>query len=324
MTWVTLDEQNGKIVLVSTRDNDGIIHKGSYLTIEDNHGEESKKFILRVEDTYQNVPYKPSSLLVDMDLESLLPDQKCQNIVYASRIIEHPPRNDGKSSFIRPNMKARKSNQEEIDIAFGNKEGIPVFPATVFARSCQNLVDENGNYLHVKIPEDVFFHQMLITGKTGSGKTVAMKYLSQYFVDNFDNGRGGAVLAVNVKEEDMLTLNKPSYTTNKQLLKEWRDLGLKPKGIETFRIYVPGDQPIRYSNAVDLNQCEYITLKTSNIDPETMVGLIQNISSLGADQLPAIFRYWQQKIMHDGDTIADFISYFSQNGVRTLWALAQR
>ena len=36
---------------------------------------------------------------------------------------------------------------------------------------------------------------------TGSGKTVSMKYLAQYFADN-----GGAVLAINVKDIDFLQI----------------------------------------------------------------------------------------------------------------------
>jgi len=314
MTWIVLGEEKGKIVLVSkTEDeNDGILHQGSYLTIED----DGKKFILRVEDTRQYTPYSPSPRIVDMDLSPLYEDQKCKNIIYASRIVEIPEREDGKSSYIKPQMSARRSNQEEIDIAFGNQKGIPVFPATAFVRSSQILCDNQGKLIHVNIPEDVFFYQMLIAGRTGSGKTVAMKYLAQYFVENLElkdykESGPGAVLAVNVKEEDMLTLDKASSTRNPSVEREWKDLDMKPHGIETFRIYYPGYLPPNYSEEVDLAKCEKITLRTEHIDPETLTGLIQNISERGADQLPAIFRYWQKRVMNPGDTLGDFIRYFS-------------
>ena len=155
MTWVVVGEQKGRITLVSTRDADGLIHKGSYLTIEDG----KSKFILRVEDSVQLAPYSPSPMIVDMDLSPLLQDQKCQNLVFAQRVIDYPEREDGMSSFVKPQMKARRANQEEIDLALGSKEGVPVFPATAFARSVQILRDDAGRFIKANIPEDVFFQQ---------------------------------------------------------------------------------------------------------------------------------------------------------------------
>jgi hypothetical protein len=61
-----------------------------------------------------------------------------------------------------------------------------------------------------------------------------------------------------------------------------------------------------------LRKTNRITLETKNLDPETLTGLIQNISDRGADQLPSIFRYWQNKIMKGSNTrLVDFIRYFS-------------
>ncbi|WXG44265.1 MAG: ATP-binding protein [Promethearchaeati archaeon SRVP18_Atabeyarchaeia-1] len=327
MSWIVITEDKGKIMLVSKSNQDdavkGILHRGSYLTVED--GE--KKFILRVEDSSQFNPYSPSPMVVDMDLSPLLQDQKCQNVVYATKIVEHPDRDDGRSSFIRPQLLARVSNQSEIDAAFGNNEGIPVFPATTLARSCKHLRDDKGKLVQVKIPEDVFFYQMLVTGSTGSGKTVAMKYMAQYFVEELKlNGRGpGAVLAVNVKEEDMLTMDRPSESGSSEVMNEWSDLHVSPHGVETFRTYYPGNLTPRYSKAVDLGKCEKITLETDHIDPETLTGLIQNITELGADQLPAIFRYWKEKIMKRGEKLGDFIRYFADpNKNRDYTALNSR
>jgi len=294
-----------KVVLVSKSGSAGILHQGAYLTIEDHDGQQ--KFVLRVEDTSQENPYRPSSLLVDMDLSPLQQDQKCQNIVRASRMMEFPERQDGMSSFIKPQMIARRSNQEEIDQTFGNSDGVPVFPATVFSRSVQHLYSEEGKFMQAKLPNDVFFHQMLIAGRTGSGKTVAMKYLAQYFLEELN----GAVLAINVKEEDMLTMDKPSNTKSDLVKKEWLDLGLEPHGIETFRVYYPGHQQPKYSDNVNTKNALKITLHAKNIEPETLTGLIQNISDLGADQLPAIFRYWKEMNKEQDPKLSHFIAYFN-------------
>jgi len=308
--WIVFgaDPRSGDILLVSSKknhDEGGVLHVGSYLTIEDG----DRKFILRVEESSQNFPYSPSPFIVDMDLTPLAQDQVCRNIIRATRIAEIPARTDGMGSFIKPQLKARRSSQEEIDLAFGKRKGVPVFPATILGRSSQILCDNNGKLVFVNLPEDFFYHQILITGSTGSGKTVAMKLFAQYFVEELE----GAVLAVNIKEEDFLAMDKPTETSNREISREWADLGWEPHGIETFRIYCPGNQPPDYSEKVDLNKCENITLKTENIDPEALSGLVRNITELGADQLPAIFRYWKEKIAPTG-TMKEFVEYFSDPG----------
>ena len=151
-----------------------------------------------------------------MDLKPLTQDQKVKNLVKATRIAETPERTDGFSSTIKPLLEARVSNQEEINLAIGSSYGVKIFPATAFARNCQILKDEHGIAISANIPDDAFFYQMLITGPTGSGKTVSMKYLAQYFVENFKDNKGkpGAVLAINIKEEDFLYMDKPSKNYN--------------------------------------------------------------------------------------------------------------
>jgi len=310
MVWTVLGAEKDKVVFVSKSGTDGILHQGSYLTILDGN----KKFIVRVDESSQYNPFSPSPLIVDMNLSPLLPDQKAVNVTSATRIIEYPEREDGMSSFIKPQLTAKRSNQEDLDMAIGNKEGIPIFPATAFARNIQNLCDENGRFLQVRIPEDTFFHQMLIAGRTGSGKTVAMKYMAQYFIEEM----GGCVLAVNVKEEDLLTMDKPSRTKNPKILKEWADLGYTPRGLETFRVYYPASQSIDYSKDVDFKKCERITLVTKHIDPETLTGLVQNLSDLGADHLPQIFRYWKEEEMRENSNLTDFLNYLTvRNRERT-------
>lgn len=240
MIMVTLGEKDGKIILVSKgAESPGVIHYGSYLTVEDKRND--KRFILRVEESYQTSSYDVSPLLVDMDLEPLIQDQSVKNIVKASRIAEIPTREDGMSSYIMPLTEARQSNQSEIDYIYGNERGIPIFPATAFARTCQILKDENGRSIKLRIPEDVYFYQILITGATGSGKTVAMKYLGQYFAEDLQTEEGyqGAVLAVNVKEEDLLYMDKPTSNYSQTDRKEWDDLKVEPHGMGSFRVYYP-------------------------------------------------------------------------------------
>lgn len=312
---ITLLEEEGKLVLVSTGDDTpGILHYGSYLTVNDE--KLSKKFILRVEESYQSSSFSISPMLVDMDLSPLTQDQRLKNMVKTTRVTEIPPRYDGMSSYIRPLNKARLSNQEEIDYAFGNTSGIPIFPATAYARNCQILKDENGKAIQVRIPDDVFFHQILITGATGSGKTVAMKYLAQYFVENLKDEKGlqGAVLAVNVKEEDLLYMDKATWNHSDNDKKEWDDLGMEPHGVGSFRVYYPGSKIPNYTSKVDRSKCESITLKVRNLDPDNLSGLIPNLTLRGSEQLPNIFRYWQANSMKNNDTMKNFISYFDDPG----------
>src|SRR5918994_4609304 len=98
MSWIVLGEENGKIKLVSKshspNEKPGLLPKGSYLTIESEDSD--SKFILRVDDSSQYEPYKPSPLIIDMDLKGLYGDTKCQNIVVAYRIKDITSRDDGK------------------------------------------------------------------------------------------------------------------------------------------------------------------------------------------------------------------------------------
>ena len=68
--------------MVSKRGTNGLIPKGAYLTIE----ESGNKYILRVIESTQNDVYSPAPLLADMDIQPLIQDRKCQNIILASRV----------------------------------------------------------------------------------------------------------------------------------------------------------------------------------------------------------------------------------------------
>jgi len=309
MAWIVLGEEKGKIKLISKKPKDGersgLLPKGSYLTVESEHS--NSKFILRVDDSYQYEPYKPSPMIVDMDLSGLYEDIKCQNIIYAYRIKDISDRRDGKIDFIQPQSLARRATQEEIDLAMGNlKKGPRVFCATVHAGQNQLLVDDKLNFITVSLPEDMFFHQIVICGATGSGKTVAMKYLAQYFVEQLE----GSVLAVNVKDIDFLLMDKPTQTKNENIINEWRILNEKPHGISNTTIYYPANTNIGCYSGITSEICNKISLNVHEIDAESLSGLLGNITDVAAQNLPDIFRYWQEREMSPNDRFNEFVDYF--------------
>lgn len=309
MSWIVLGEEKGKIKLVSKKPKKyeipGLLPKGSYLTVEPE--DTDSKFILRVDESIQYEPYSPSPMIIDMDLSSMYEDRKCQNIVYAYRIKNISNRQDGKIDFIPPQSLARRSTQKEIDIAMGKVENGPkVFLATVHAGQNQLLVDDKLNFITTMLPIDMFFHQMQICGKTGSGKTVATKYLAQYFVEELE----GAVLAINVKDVDFLMMDKPSFTKNENIINEWKTLNKHPRRIDNYVIYYPANTTIESYKGINLSVCQKITLDVREIEPESLTGVLQNISDVGAQSFPDIFRNWQRRIMQDEDTFGTFVDYF--------------
>ena len=135
MNWIVLGEKDGKIRLVSKKDTDAILPKGSYLTADVG----TSKFILRIDESRQTEPYSPTPLIVDMDLAGLDADARCKNEIIAFRVCDVNEREDGMVDFIPPLTVARRSTQQEIDIALGmNTKGPKVFLATV--HSNQNRV----------------------------------------------------------------------------------------------------------------------------------------------------------------------------------------
>ncbi len=309
MTWIVLGEKNGKIELVSKNNVTGLLPKGSYLTIE----EKDVKFILRVDSSYQQEPYSPSPMVIDMDLSPLKQDQKCQNIITAYRVKDMTARSDGLIDYIRPQLLARRSNQEEINLAFGDiKEGPQVFLATVHSNQNQLLTDDENRLMTTRLPNDMFYHQMLICGKTGSGKTVATKYLAQYFIEELE----GAVLAINVKDVDFLKMDKPSNSNNPLVPKEWEKIQKKAHGIDNFMVYYPANITISPTKGVNQDICQRITLNVKQIDPESLTGLLQGITDVGAQNLPNIFRWWQEDRRKKGKdeefTFSNFVNHFQR------------
>lgn len=288
MNWIVLGEKNGLIQLVSKNHVTGMLPKGTFLTIEG----ENSRFVLRVEGSQQLEPFSPTPLVVDMDLSSMVQDRVCKNLVTAQRVFTYETRNDGLIDYIQPQSVARLSNQDEIDSAMCVSEpGPKVFVATVQYEQNQVLKDSTGTPISVSLPNDMFFHQILICGKTGSGKTVSLKYLSQYFVEQFE----GAVLAINVKEADLLKMNKPSITNEMEIIKEWDALGQKPHGIDNYIVYYPATTKMSPTRGISPEICRRITLDVSTINPESLTGLLQTITDAGAMNLPNIFRFWQDR-----------------------------
>jgi len=305
--WIVLGEEKGKIQLISKKnENGGILPNGSYLTVEDG----DKKFILRVDRSDQTNHYAPSPLLADFQLPPLLSDQESKNTIFATRVKDLSQRRDGLIDFVKPQLIARRSTREEINEAMGNHEkGIPLFLASVHNYTNQVLTDENAKPVYVNMPEDVFFHQIMICGKTGSGKTVASKYLAQYFVEKMH----GAVVAINVKDIDFLQMERASNITNDQINLEWDTLDEEAHGINNCCIYYPATMKAEVSNTKGVNSdiIEGVTIHTKELKPEALVGLLQNITNIGTMNLPDIFRYWQKK--KHGERFHDFVQYFESN-----------
>ncbi|MGB9589067.1 MAG: ATP-binding protein, partial [Armatimonadota bacterium] len=183
-----------------------------------------------------------------------------------------------------------------------------VFIAAIHSSQNQLIKDEVGKPIFSRLPEEIFFHQIMVCGKTGSGKTVATKYLAQYFVEQMH----GAVLAINVKDVDFLKMDKPSETKNAQVLSEWAHLGISPRGIDNCTIYYPATIPIDPSQGVTSEICKKVTLDVRAIDPDSLAGLLQGITDVAAQSLPSIFRYWQKTYCDKKNaSFGEFVNYFN-------------
>lgn len=307
MEWIVIGEEKGNLKLVSRKGTNGLIPKGAYLTVTDGDA----KYILRVINSKQNDVYSPSPLLIDMNIEPLVQDRKCQNIVVAARVKDLSEREDGLIDFIKPLSLARLSNQEEISKALESSKhnGPNVMLSTIHSSRCQVLRDNKQIPITTNLPKSMFFHQIQICGKTGSGKTVASKYLAHHFVKNMN----GAVLAVNVKDDDFLRMDQASIAHSESVKNEWEALNLKPSGISNYTIYYPATASMKNTTGISMEKCKKITLDLKTLDPEALSGLIRGISDTGAQNLPNIFRYWKDLRESNGEeiTFAAFMSYFN-------------
>jgi DNA helicase HerA-like ATPase len=307
MEWIVLGQQKGLYKLISKTPKGGktvgLLPKGSYLTLEQSDG---GKVIMRVDESAQYEPYSPSPLIVDMDISGLQQDQKCLNVVGAYPVLYPSTRDDGLIEPIKPQSLARRSTQEEVDLAIGEKrgKGPKVFLSSIYGSENRLLKDEKNNYITACLPEEMYYHQTAIFGTTGSGKSVAAKYLAQYFVEEMD----GCVLAINIKDDDLLKMDKPSQS-NEQIEKEWKTIGGSSKKVEKFTIYYPANTTIPSSEFVDSSLCEKISLDVNKIDPIALTALLRGITDIAAQFLPNIFRYWREECR---GRFQDFYNYFQE------------
>jgi len=308
MKWIVIGEDRGRIKLVSDRSTNGLLPKGSFLTVE--HGQSA--FVLRVEGSEQLAPFSPSPLIADMDLGPLRQDQECRNVLMAHRVFDLNPRSDGFIDFIPPQITARRSTQREIDLAIGGTgDGPRVFVATLYANHNEVLMDERGRPISTALPRDLYFHQTLICGRTGSGKTVAAKYLVQHFVEKM----GGAALAINVKDIDFLRMNRPSIGRERRFVSEWEAIEQVPRGIDNFVVYNPPTIVIPTTQDVDREVCQQITLDVNRIDAEALTGLLVGVTDAATRSLPGIFRYWQSRERSPDlgpKSFSEFVAYFGR------------
>ena len=106
---------------------------------------------------------------VDMDLGKIKADLKWQNHLSARVISDLNERTDGQVNVVDVLSIARRSNQEEIDLAMGynNLEGTMtkgpiIFLSTIHDNRNQILIDDDGNYLYTHIPEEFFYDRILL------------------------------------------------------------------------------------------------------------------------------------------------------------------
>lgn len=311
--WIVTGAKGDLIKLVSSKDVDGILPVGSYLTVTDSI---DVKHILLVEKSHQRSLFEPSPLIVDVGLPFLEQDQESKNILLAREIRQFPLRSDGMFSFTKPNDTARRTTQQEIDEIFTSEEGYPVFLATSFFTQNSTLKDDSGRLIYVRIPFESLYLQTMICGQTGSGKTVAIKYLIEQFLAH----EKGAVLAINVKAIDLLTMDQPTTFIEKESLRkptqqEWDTLGLSTSELGEFSIYIPASQ-LRHREGVTHEKVRLITLRTIDLEPNSLLGVLQNVTDRAAEALPNIFRYWKERSQEETYTFRNFILWFRRYATR--------
>ena len=310
INYIVIEEKNGKYKLISKRGAiSGILPIGSYLTVELNES----IVVLYVVDSGQTEVFTPSYLLADLDLTTYSSDQECKNVVEAIRIHDNSARHDGLIDYIKPQTVARLSTNSEINEAVSSSSnGVSLFPATYYNNKSMKVKTSGGTNAIINIPFDVFWHQIQITGKTGSGKTVASKYLANNFINNKVDGiHYGCVLAVNVKDIDFLQMNLATTTESTETLQEWSELKITPEGCQNYEIFYNGYKDKKFLLNMGLEDSSIltpITLSAKNIEPNSLLGIIQNLTNLGVEILPDVFRHWQ---IYDTKTdFHDFLNSF--------------
>lgn len=312
--WIVQGEKNGKVELISKRNsNSGIVPVGTYLTVQTS----TARFLLIVSDSSQVAVFQPSYLMTDLDLGAFEADRESKNKILAVRIHDLDLRKDGLIDYIIPLSKARLSTSEEIHIGLNSKSNIgpSVFPATVHNNVVRKLKTSDTNSFNIQIPLSAYWHQIQITGKTGSGKTVASKYLAHHFLNSQVDGKYGCVLAINVKDTDFLEMNRGSNSIGDEIKKEWGVLGIDAEAIYNFEVlynsYKSKNEYLQRGVA-DTSCFRPVTLSASKLDAEALLGIVENVTQLGQQALPDIFRYWQAN--YQGKGYDHFLEYY-ENGM---------
>lgn len=310
--WIVTGAKGEQISLVSSKDSEEILPVGSYLTV---NGSDGVKHILRVERSEQQSLFEPSPLIVDAELPIMTQDQECKNVILAARILQSASSNN-KYVFIKPQEKAFKSTQEEINEVFPQSSGFPIFLATHFLSRDSPLMDESNKFIYVKIPFESLYLQTMICGQTGSGKTVAMKYLIEQFIEN----EKGAVLAINVKGNDLLTMDQATTFDKKPELgeksrKEWQMLELSKPDMNNFVIFAPASKE-KPKEKVNPDKIRLITLKAADLEPNSLLAILETgsrVTERAAESLPDIFRAWKEDTARgEVKTFRNFINWFRQ------------
>ena len=331
--YTVLRQKSGLIEAIShVTQSDGMLAKGTYLTVQTSgDGEPIRKSILKVVESHQHEVYTPSPLIADFELAStsdhgISADNLCKNFIKALRVYDIGDREDGKIDFIRPRSNASTSSIDEIKNALQvqNFKGPKILAATVFGNRNQ-LLRASNSPVAIPFPEDFYWYQSQVTGATGSGKTVALKYLATEFAKTEFTVNGkkvkGCVVMINVKDQDFLKMDKPSQgKISDQIKSEWEALDLSPKGHHSFQVWCNGYSDDVKKNLVMTGVTEDLiqpkTLRAMDINPESLLGLVQDLTVQQRISLPDIFRWWQEdsKKRHLNSTMSDFISYFKEKG----------
>ncbi len=318
MEWIVLGEKAGLINLTSARDgNKGLVPAGCYLTVLDDQG--NPTYVLRVDESEQISLYNPTPILADLNLSLQQADRECKNNIKARKVLDLNPDDEVYMSYIKPQARVRLSTQEEIEKSTEsqNNTGPYIFPASVQGSRSIKLRGEDKQLIKLRLPMEIYWHQLQVTGKTGSGKTVATKYLSEYFVTNKiqvnNEKKFGCVLAINVKDTDFLMMNQNTSIVDDSIKEEWGSIDYNAEGLTKYRILYSAHEEISNlkSQGVDVNLCRPITLRAKDVNPQALLGIVENLTLLAQQTLPDIFRYWKNN--SSGETFSDFLEEFERN-----------
>ena len=81
--------------------------------------------------------------------------------------------------------------------------------------------------------------------------------------------------------------------------------------IGEFNIYVPASKQ-KHKEGVNREKVRSITLRTRDLEPNSLLGVLQNITDRAAEALPSIFRCWKERANGEEITFRNFISWFRE------------